>query len=119
MKAFATLLDRLVYAPSRQGKLTLLKSYFRGVPDPDRGYALAAFTDGLPLSFPLRRILAALAESRFDAELFRLSRDYVGDTAETVSLIWPSSSASAFSTFSISSAIFSSHHRLRGRCVGR
>jgi DNA ligase-1 len=28
-------------------------------------------------------------ERRFDAELFRLSRDYVGDTAETVALIWP------------------------------
>ena len=28
---------------------------------------------------------------RIDPELFRLSRDYVGDTAETVALIWPRS----------------------------
>ena len=46
MKAFARLLDRLVLAPSRNGKLTLLVDYFRNTPDPDRGYALAALTDG-------------------------------------------------------------------------
>ncbi len=93
MKAFALLLDRLVYTPSRLGKLRLLQNYFRATPDPDRGYGLAALSDGLPLTFPLRRLLTELSASRFDPELFRLSRDYVGDTAETVSLIWPNSGA--------------------------
>lgn len=88
MKAFAALLDRLTYTPARNGKLTLMRNYFTATPDPDRGYALAALTDGLPFSFPLRRVLTELAVTRFDAELFRLSRDYVGDTAETVALIW-------------------------------
>jgi DNA ligase 1 len=91
MKAFASLLDRLTYTPSRTGKLTLMRNYFRTTPDPDRGYALAALTDGLPMSFPLRRVLTEIGESRFDPVLFRLSRDDVGDTAETVALIWPSS----------------------------
>ena len=91
MKLFAKLLDRLSYTPSRNGKLTLMSGYFRAAPDPDRGYALAALTDGLPFSFPLRRVITELAENRFDPELYRLSRDYVGDTAETLSLIWPSS----------------------------
>jgi DNA ligase-1 len=89
MKAFATLLDRLTYTPSRNGKLLLMRNYFLSTPDPDRGFALAALTDGLPLSFPLRRVLAEIGESRFDPELFRLSREDVGDTAETVALIWP------------------------------
>ena len=88
MKAFAALLDRLSYTPSRSGKERLLAQYFRATPDPDRGYGLAALADGLPLSFPLRRVVGELAESRFDAHLFRMSRDYVGDTAETVALIW-------------------------------
>ena len=48
MKAFAKLLDRLTYTPARNGKLTLMRNYFRSAPDPDRGYALAALTDGLP-----------------------------------------------------------------------
>ena len=89
MKAFSTLLDRLTYTPSRHGKLKLMRDYFLATPDPDRGFALAALTDGLPIDFPLRRVLAEIGESRFDPELFRLSRDDVGDTAETVALIWP------------------------------
>lgn len=91
MKAFARLLDRLVYTPGRNAKLRLLGDYFRAVPDPDRGWALAALTDGLPFSFPVRRTIMSLMERRLDAELFRLSRDYVGDTAETVALVWQSS----------------------------
>ena len=57
MKAFAELLDRLSYSPSRNAKLRLMADYFRATPDPDRGWALAALTDGLPFSFPLRRTL--------------------------------------------------------------
>ena len=88
MKAFAELLDKLSYSPSRNAKLRLLVNYLRTVPDPDRGWALAALTDGLPFSFPLRRTLSEIMERRSDPELFRLSRDYVGDTAETIALIW-------------------------------
>lgn len=90
MKAFAELLDRLTYTPGRNDKLRLLAHYFRTTPDPDRGWALAALTDGLPWSFPVRRTLLDLVATRIDPVLFALSRDDVGDTAETVSLIWPS-----------------------------
>ena len=89
MKRFAALLDRLVYSPGRNTKLQLMQDYFRSTPDPDRGWALAALTDGLPFSFPVRRTIMELMDKRVDAELFRLSRDYVGDTAETVALLWP------------------------------
>ncbi|MEO1719453.1 MAG: cisplatin damage response ATP-dependent DNA ligase, partial [Pseudomonadota bacterium] len=95
MRAFAALLDRLVYTPGRNAKLTLLADYFRATPDPDRGWALAALTDGLPFSFPVRRTLGELMEPRLDPLLFRLSRDYVGDTAETVALAWPEPAAEA------------------------
>ena len=91
MKAFAELLDRLSYTPSRNDKLRLLADYFAATPDPDRGYALAALTDGLFFRPPLRRILGELIEARVDPVLFALSRDYVGDTAETIALIWPAS----------------------------
>ena len=65
-----------------------MADYFRTTPDPDRGWALAALTDGLPFSFPLRRTLVDMMARRMDPELFRLSRDYVGDTAETIALVW-------------------------------
>ena len=88
VKRFADLLDRLSYSPSRNAKLRLMADYFRATPDPDRGWALAALTDGLPFSFPLRRTLADMMARRMDPVLFRLSRDYVGDTAETIALVW-------------------------------
>jgi DNA ligase-1 len=53
MERFAALLDLLVYTRSRNGKLKLIADYLRGTPDPDRGWALAALTDGL--SFPRSR----------------------------------------------------------------
>ncbi len=95
MKDFAILLDRLSYTPARLAKLTLLENYFTSTHDPDRGYALAALTDTLPLSVPLRRLLGELAEGRFDPYLFGLARDYVGDSAETLALIWPEARSSA------------------------
>lgn len=90
MKAFSELLDRLVLTPSRNGKLTLLKDYFRATPDPDRGLALAALTDGgldIPAIKPA--VIRGLATERIDAVLLAYSYDYVGDLAETISLIWP------------------------------
>ena len=39
--------DALVYTRSRNEKLRLIADYLRDTPDPDRGWALAALTDGL------------------------------------------------------------------------
>ena len=72
MEKFAALLDELVYVQSRNGKLALLEAYFRDTPDPDRGWALAVLTDGLPFSFPVRRILGHIIARRFEPELYRL-----------------------------------------------
>jgi len=89
MRAFADTLDSLSTTQSRNGKLALLTAYLRDAPDPDRGWALAALTDGLPLRIGFRRILSDLMAARTDPVLFKLSRDFVGDTAETVALLWP------------------------------
>ncbi|EUB95391.1 ATP-dependent DNA ligase, PP_1105 family [Rhizobium sp. CF080] len=88
MKAFATLLDRLVLTPSRNGKLTLLADYFRDTPDPDRGYGLAALAGGLDLKSVKPAMLRDLVLERMDEVLFRYSYDYIGDLAETISLVW-------------------------------
>jgi DNA ligase-1 len=88
MKAFATLLDRLVLTPSRNGKLTLLVDYFRRTPDPDRGYGLAALAGTLDLKGVKPALLKELALEKLDSVLFQYSYDYVGDLAETISLIW-------------------------------
>lgn len=89
MKAFAALLDRLAYTPSRLGKLRLLTDYFANTPDPARGHALAALTGGLTLDAAKPAAIRALVATRVDPTLFEWSYDYVGDLAETVALIWP------------------------------
>jgi DNA ligase-1 len=93
MQAFAALLDRLVLTPARNGKLRLLVDYFGAVPDPDRGYALAAITGDLAIASVKPAMLTALVMERVDEVLFRYSYDYVGDLAETMSLVWPGEAA--------------------------
>ncbi len=88
MKAFAALLDRLVYTPSRNAKLRLLADYFRRTPDPDRGWALAALTGSLNFPNAKAGAIRELAREQTDEVLFALSYDYVGDLAETTALLW-------------------------------
>src|SRR3954463_4625185 len=90
MNRFAELLDRLAYEPGRNNKLRLITAYFREVPDPDRGYALAAITGALSFKHAKPGLIRALIAERTDPVLFGLSYDYVGDLSETVALLWPS-----------------------------
>ena len=89
MQTFANLLDRLSYEPRRNGKLGLMEAYFRATPDPERGFALAALTDSLVFQDAKPGVIRALIAERTDPVLYALSRDYVGDTSETVALMWP------------------------------
>jgi DNA ligase-1 len=89
MRAFSQLLDDLVYTRSRNTKLQLIGDYLKETPDPDRGYGLAALTGTLDLPHVKPAAIRGLVEERIDSVLFYMSRDYVGDTAETVALLWP------------------------------
>ena len=89
MRAFSQLLDDLVYTRSRNTKLKLIGEYLRNTPDPDRGYALAALTGSLDLATVKHAAVRGIAEQRVDPVLLYMSRDYVGDMAETVALLWP------------------------------
>jgi len=89
MQAFASLLERLVLTPSRNAKLQLICDYLRHTSDPSRGWALAAITSDLDIPSVKPAAIRELVASRVDPILFNLSYDYVGDLAETISLIWP------------------------------
>jgi DNA ligase-1 len=89
MRAFSQLLDELVYTRSRNTKLQLIGDYLKETPDPDRGYGLGALTATLDIPHVKPAAIRGLVEERIDPVLFYMSRDYVGDTAETVSLLWP------------------------------
>jgi len=95
MKAFAALLDHLIYQPSRLGKLRLLMDYFATTPDPDRGYGLAALANTLDIPHAKPAMLRDLISKRIDPVLFAYSYDYVGDLAETIALLWPANAFAA------------------------
>ena len=88
MKAFSNLLSDLILTSSRNRKLSLLAEYFSSTPDPDRGYALAALTGSLNFKNIKASFFKELIKEKKDEYLFDLSYDYVGDLAETVSLLW-------------------------------
>jgi DNA ligase-1 len=93
MIAFAALLERLVFTPSRNAKIALLRRYFATQPDPDRGIGLAAITGALSFTAAKPGLIRELAAARTDPVLFDWSYDYVGDLAETVALMWPGKAA--------------------------
>ncbi|MBA3836883.1 MAG: ATP-dependent DNA ligase, partial [Zymomonas sp.] len=105
MRAFAALLDALVYTRGRNAKLKLIADYLRGTADPDRGWALAALTGGLDLAAVKPAVIRGLIEARVDPVLYRMSRDYVGDSAETVALLWPGVGAVDEGTPSLSAVV--------------
>ena len=89
MRDFSELIDKLLLTSSRNRKIDILRDYFKNTADPDRGFTLAIITNSLELkNIPISKIKEIVRDS-VDAELFALSYDYVGDLAETISLIWP------------------------------
>ena len=89
MRAFSQLLDDLVYTRSRNTKLKLIGDYLKETPGADRGYGLAALTGTLNIPAVKHAAIRGIAEERVDPVLLYMSRDYVGDMAETVALLWP------------------------------
>lgn len=89
MKPFADLLERLLYTPQRNVKIALMLDYFRSVPDPDRGFGLAALTGTLSFKNAKAGLIRDLVATRTDPVLFGWSYDFVGDLAETAALLWP------------------------------
>lgn len=105
MEEFAALIDALVYTRSRNEKLRLIAAYLRNTPDPDRGWALAALTDGLSFTAVKPSTIRNLMMERVDPVLWALSRDFVGDTAETASLLWPEPQGDVMPPPSVSEAV--------------
>jgi DNA ligase-1 len=93
MIAFAALIERLTLTPGRLAKIALMQRFFATETDPDRGWGLASLTGELSFAAAKAGLIRALAEARTDPILFRLSYDFVGDLAETVSLMWPAQAA--------------------------
>ena len=89
MEKFSKLLESIIFSPSKNKKILLLKDYLRQTQNPDRGYAISVLTGKLKFKSIRNVDLKNMIRSKVDPYLFDLSYDYVGDMAETISLIWP------------------------------
>lgn len=105
MIAFAALIDALVYTRSRNEKLRLIAEYLKHTPDPDRGWALAGLTNELDFPAVKSSTIRNMLKERVDPVLWTLSRDFVGDTAETASLLWPAPEDAASDAPTVSEAV--------------
>ncbi len=89
MQDFAALLDRIAFTSANDDKIAVLAAYLSRTRDPDRGYALALITKCLPITGLKSGFIRDMARQRVDPALFAMSREFVGDLTETVSLTWP------------------------------
>src|ERR1700753_2712294 len=92
MKAFAQLFLSLDETNKTNEKVRVLKEYFESVPDTDKMHMLALFTGRRPKR-PINSTLIrtwALEVSNIPAWLFEESYHVVGDLAETMALLMPS-----------------------------
>src|SRR5690606_4663869 len=79
--------------------------YFATQSDPDRGWGLAGITGGLDFPAVKPAMLRTITVERLDPVLFAYSYDYVGDLAETVSLVWPDAERRRNSTPSLDEVV--------------
>ena len=89
MNDFAELLNDLILSPSRK-KIDLLKNFFCKSNIKDKGWAFCILTNRMDRKFVSVKELKELIIENSDEDLFRFSYDYVGDLAETISLLWES-----------------------------
>lgn len=101
MRAFASLLENLVFSPGRNAKLAHLTAWLQNNSGDARGFGVAAITGDLTLPHVKGKMIRDLAASTTDEVLFALSYDFVGDLAETVSLLWPQTHAHNHEDFAL------------------
>ncbi len=93
MKNFAQLLESLLLANGRNKKILLISEYCKVNKNPERGLVIGILSGNLKVKNVNISMFKELIKRRIDDNLFNFSYDYVGDFAETVSLIWPNNNS--------------------------
>ena len=89
MKKFANLLEQLLFTYSTNRKIEILATYLKSLNYKEKGITIAILTGSLNFKNIKRSNFLNIVKSKLDWYLFEQSYDYVGDLAETISLIWP------------------------------
>ena len=88
MRKFSILLKQLIFCPSNIEKTKVIIDYLNDVDIEEAGYTVAALTNNLKFKHIKAYKVKQIIKSKVDSTLFDLSYDYVGDLADTISLIW-------------------------------
>ena len=83
------LLEELTFTYSVKKKIQLLVDYFQIENVKERGYALGFISGNINFKKIKKSNVLNVVRNNIDPYLFEQSYDYVGDLAETISLIWP------------------------------
>lgn len=90
MNDFYELLNNLLLTSSTKKKVDIIKKYFDNSEIDEKAWALAILLNRLNKKYLTSSDLKELIKKKIDEELFKYSYDYVGDLAETISLLWKS-----------------------------
>ena len=88
MNDFPTLLEDLLLSSSKKKKISLLVNYFHKSEIKEKGWAFFLLTNRMQRKYLNSRDLKEIVIKRVSEPLFKYSYDYVGDLAETISLLW-------------------------------
>ena len=88
MNKFSNLLNNLLLTSSKKKKIKLLVEYFRSSNVQNRAWAFSILNNNLEKKFLSSKDLKEIIYKQVDEDLFKFSYDYVGDLAETISLLW-------------------------------
>ena len=88
MNDFSELLNNLLLNTSKKKKIELLCSYFQNSKLEDNAWALSILTNSFDKKFLSIKDLKDIIIKKVGDILFKYSYDYVGDLAETISLLW-------------------------------
>ena len=90
MIEFSNLLDNLLLNSSKKKKIKILSNYFNSQSQKNKIWALSILSKSFATKLIKVREIKELLKKKVDEDMFLYSYDYVGDLAETFSLLWPS-----------------------------
>ena len=90
MNNFSQLLNDLLLTSSKKKKIILIYKYFKKSRLEDKAWALSILLNSFERKFLSSKDLKEMITERVGNTLFKYSYDYVGDLAETISLLWES-----------------------------
>ena len=88
MIEFSCLLDELLLNSSKKENKNF-KSYFKKLSNENKGWVVAILSGYKPTNAIKARDIKDLIKKKISDDLFNHSYEYVGDLAETFSLLWP------------------------------